>query len=166
MCVIDPTAPNGIRMQNAIYRVTQRDTLVMVNGNRVPLRQSVGNVMVARNAGWYVGGQPLVLAIGNQNVQYLTYGGARVIDPSSVTYLGTVNGYPVYADRDEVADIANALTELRRANAGRDLGAILNERADLRDQIEDVQYLYVPLDAIGCVFQPLQMMEEVLKGGK
>jgi hypothetical protein len=87
-----------------------------------------------------------------------------MIDAGQLSYLGLVNGYPVYADRDEVADINSALAELRRADARRDLGNILDERKDLRDELDDVKRLYVPLQATGCVFQTFQMIEQVRKG--
>lgn len=164
VCVIDPTTSTGIRNQQALYRVAQRDTVVMQNGNRVPLNQVVGNTMIARDADWYVRGQPLRLTMNTETVEYLTYQGAMQIDPNRVAYLGTVNGYPVYADRDEVADVMDALNSVREANRNRDLGEILAERRDLRDELEDVEFLYVPLQRTGCIFQPLQKMEQVRKG--
>lgn len=164
VCVVDPSVPGGLRMQTAIFRYTESDTVVMSNGMRVPLRSSVGTVMTARNADWYVRGQPLTMTLGRDRLEYITEGGAVVIESSRLSYLGTVNGYPVYADRDEVADVNSALASLRAAEAGRDLGAILSERRDLRDEIEDVRFLYVPLESTGCVFQPLKMLEPVTKG--
>ena len=163
VCVIDPTSAAGIRTQNAIL-VEGRDTMVMVNGTRTPLRSAVGQVMVARNADWYVRGQPLTLSIGADRLEYLTHQGAVVIEADRLAYLGTVNGYPVYANRDEVADVMGELNDVRRAQASNDLGKILGERRDLRDELEDVEFLYVPLETTGCVFQPLRMMEQVRKG--
>jgi prepilin-type processing-associated H-X9-DG protein len=164
VCVIDPTAPNGIRMQSATFLPASGDTMVMVNGNRVAIGTTVGNVMVARNADWYVRGEPLTITVGNQKMQYMTYQGATQIDADRLSYLGTVNGYPVYANRDEVADINQALADLRAAQAGRDLGEILAQRKDLRDELDDVSLLYVPLAPTGCVFQTVQMMQQVRKG--
>jgi len=164
VCVIDPTAPNGIRMQSATFLPATGDTMVMVNGNRVRIGTTVGNVMVARNADWYVRGEPLTINVGTERMQYMTYQGAQQIDAERLSYLGNVNGYPVYANRDEVADINSALAELRAAQAGRDLGEILAQRKDLRDELDDVNLLYVPLQPTGCVFQTVQMMEQVRKG--
>ena len=164
VCVIDPTQPGGIRMQSATYRVSQGDTVVTVNGNRVALNTTIGNVMVARNADWYVRGEPLTITIGKDKLQYMTYQGAQQIDSNRLSYVGMVNGYPVYADRNEVADINSALADLRAANASRDLGEILEQRKDLRDELDDVKLLYVPLQPTGCVFQTVQMMEQVRKG--
>ncbi len=164
VCVIDPTQPNGLRMQNAMYMPASGDTMVMLNGNQVRLSSTVGNVMVVRNADWYVRGEPLTITVGKERMQYGTEAGAQMIESSRLSYLGMVNGYPVYADRDEVADINNALADLRRANASRDLGDILDERKDLRGELDDVKRLYVPLQSTGCVFQTFQMIEQVRKG--
>ncbi len=165
VCVVDPTAPGGLRMQSATL-IEGRDTVVTIGGTDRPLRESVGNVMVASNADWYVRGQPLTMRVGGETVEFATYGSARVIEASDLAFLGTVNGVPVYADRDEVADVIDELNELNRARAGTDLGQILEENRELRDELDDVSVVYVPMYATGCVFQGVQRQEEVRKGGK
>jgi hypothetical protein len=165
VCVVDPTAPGGIRMQTATL-IEGRDTVITVGGSDRPFRESVGNVMVASNADWYVRGQPLSMTVGNQKVEFATYGSARTIEATDLSFLGTVNGVPVYADKDEVADVIEELNELNRAQRGTDLGKILEEHKDLREDLEDVKVVYVPLYSTGCVFQGVQRQEEVRKGGK
>ena len=165
VCVIDPTSPGGIRMQTATL-IESRDTVISVGGTDRPFRESVGNVMVASNADWYVRGQPLTMNVGTQKVEFATYGTARTIEATDLAFLGTVNGVPVYADKDEVQDVIEELNELNRAQAGTDLGKILEEHKDLREDLNDVKVVYVPLYATGCVFQGVQRQEEVRKGGK
>lgn len=165
VCVIDPTAPGGIRMQSA-WVVEGRDTVVTVGGSDRPFRESIGNVMVASNAEWHVRGQPLAMTIGTEKVEFATYGEARVIDAGDLAFLGTVNGVPVYADKDDVQDVVEELNELNKAKAGTDLGKLLEEHKDLREDLEDVKVVYVPMYASGCVFQGVQRQEEVRKGGK
>jgi hypothetical protein len=165
VCVIDPTAPGGIRMQTATL-IESRDTVITVGGTDRPFRESVGNVMVASNADWYVRGQPLTMNVGTQKVEFATYGTARTIESTDLAFLGTVNGVPVYADKDEVTDVIEELNELNRAQAGTDLGKILEEHKDLREDLADVKVVYVPLYPTGCVFQGVQRQEEVRKGGK
>lgn len=164
VCVIDPSAPNGVEMRTAYFRPATRDTVVIVNGDRVPLDEVVGPVTTVRNASWFVRGEPLVLTVGDERFEFLTYQGERYIDADRVAFLGTINGYPVYADRDEVADIIGELNDLRRAQATDDLSRILAERNDLRDELNDISYLYAPLESTGCVFQALQPLEPVQKG--
>jgi hypothetical protein len=122
--------------------------------------------MVAGNAPWYVQGQPLTMTVGSGRVEFATYGSARVIEAADLAYVGTVNGYPAYADRDDVADVLDELTELNRTRSGADLGVLLNENRTLRNEFNDVRVLYVPTTATGCVFQAVQRQEEVRKGGK
>jgi hypothetical protein len=164
VCVIDPAQPFGIRMQNALYRVEQGDTVVMQNGDRVPLSQVAGNAMVVGDAGWYLRGEQLSMTVGSQTVRYLAYPSATQIDPNRIAYIGDINGYPVYADRDAISDFSSALNTARAAHPNRDLGAILAERRDLRDALEDVAILYVPLQRTDCIFQPMQLMDPVIKG--
>jgi len=163
VCVIDPTATGGIRMQDAVV-VEGRDTVIVVNGSDRPFRESVGNVMVATNADWYVQGRPLTMTIGTGKAEFATYGTPRMVMGSDLAYLGTVNGYPVYADRDDVKDVIDELNDLRAAQAGKDLGEILNQQKDLRTAMENVKVFYVPTAASGCVFQAVQRQEEVRKG--
>lgn len=162
VCVIDPTATNGIRMQQA-YLVGGRDTVVVVGGSDRPFSTSIGTVSTASNADWYVRGQPLTIGTTN-TLEYATYGSARVIESGDLAFVGTVNGIPVYADRDDVMDINAELTELNRSRPGTDLGVILEENRELRDELDDVKVLYVPMNTTGCVFQAVQLQEQVRKG--
>lgn len=164
VCVIDPTAPNGIRMQEA-FLVGGRDTVVVMSGSDRPFSTSIGTVSTASTADWYVRGQPLTVTIaGGNNLEYATYGSARMISAGDLAYVGTVNGVPVYADRDDVAEINEELAELNRARAGTDLGKILEENRELRNELDDVKVLYVPMASSGCVFQAVQLQEQVRKG--
>lgn len=163
VCVVDPAAPGGLRMQTATL-VEGRDTVVVSNGSDVAFRTTVPSVQTAAGADWYVQGQPLVMTIGNGKASFTTYGTARVIDANDLAYVGTINGYPVYADRDDVNAYINELNEQTRS--GKDLGVILNEQKTLRTSFDAVKVLYVPTASTGCVFQAVQRQEEVRKSGK
>ena len=164
VCVIDPTVPAGYRMQTATFLHASGDTVVTLNGQRVPLDRAVGTVVVAGGQDWYVSGAPLTVTVGNDSYEYLTYQGARQIDANRLTFLGTVNGLPVYADRDQVADVREQLEEVREARGENDLEDILEQEEDLREAIDAVQIVYAPLQPTGCVFQALQRQQQVRKG--
>lgn len=164
VCVIDPGAPNGIRTVNAIYLPETRDTMVEVNGRRVALRNDLPRVMLADDADWFVRGEPLALTLApDLTLEYTTWQSGRVIAANDLAYLGSVRGLPVYASADDVRDFQADLRELREAERSDDLDDILDERADLRGELEDIEFLYVPLRATGCVFQTVQQVEQVLK---
>jgi hypothetical protein len=146
--------------------VENRDTFVVSGDTRRPFRETVGMVTVASGADWYTTGQPLVMNIGNQRVEFTTYGSTRTIASEDLAFLGTVNGFPVYADADDVSDVISELNELNRTRPGTDLGTLLNDQRTLRESLEDVTVLYVPVYSTGCVFQGVQRQEEVRKGGK
>jgi hypothetical protein len=40
---------------------------------------------------------------------------------------------------------------------------LLRDRADLRNALRNVQFMYVPVRGVGCVFQPLHQIEPVIK---
>jgi hypothetical protein len=163
VCVIDPSGEMGIRTVDATFLPASGDTLITVNGQRVALRSTTGNVMVASNASWFVQGQPLTLRLGRENAGFVTFGTSRVVSADDLAYLGTSNGVPVYADREDVGDVMSELRELRRAQNRTDLKDILDEQGDIRDELKDLKVLYVPLQPTGCVFQPLQRQETVRK---
>lgn len=161
VCVIDP---NGeIRMVDATFLPASGDTLVTVNGQRVALRSTTGNVMVATNASWFVQGQPLNLRLGTEQAGFVTFGSSRIVAAEDLAFLGTSNGVPVYADEEDVGDVMSELREMRRARANNDLTDILDEEEDIREELAELKVLYVPLQPTGCVFQPLQRQEQVRK---
>lgn len=164
ICVIDPAAPGGIRTVNAIYLPERGDTMVVVNGTRRALNTTLPDVMLASEADWFVRGEPLTLTLApDLTLEYTTWQSGRVIPANELEYLGTVRGVPVYASRNEVADVIADIRELREAEMTQDLDDILDEREDIRGQIEEIQYLYVPLRPTGCVFQTVQQVEQVRK---
>jgi hypothetical protein len=157
VCVVDPTATGGIRMQEATL-VAGRDTVITVAGTDRPFATSVGTVSTTSNADWFVRGQPLTVNVGKAKWEYVTYGSTRMINSADLTYLGTVNGMPVYADRNEVSSLTT-FTPV----SNREFGDVLNENNDLRTSIDRVKVLYVPANTTGCVFQAVQRQEEVRK---
>lgn len=164
VCVIDPTSDTGVRMVQAIYLIDAGDTVVVQGTRRVALRSTTGNVVVAPDASWYVAGEPLVfLETPDSRTEFVSYGGARVIPSGSLAYLGTQNGIAVYADADDVADVNEQWRELRNANRTGDIDDILEQRAELVEEFDEIEFVYVPMDPIGCVFQALQRVEAVIK---
>jgi hypothetical protein len=165
VCIIDPTAPGGIRIETTAFYMSNapRDTMITVNGQQVLLRSAVGNVMTASSADWYVRGQPLTMTVGNEKIEFQTTGSARMVEASDLAFLGTVNGMAIYADKDDVVDIREEINELNRANRGSDLAKILEEHKDLREDLAKVRTFYVPLQPTGCVFQAVLQQEQVRK---
>ena len=165
VCVVDPTAPGGLRMQSA-YLVGGRDTVVVVNGVDQPFSTSIGTIPTASNADWYVRGQPLTITVGTGKIEYATYGSSRVISSTDLAFVGTVNGVPVYADRNDVSTFIGEFNDVNTAHPGQDLGITLNDQRTLRTSFDNVKVLYVPMTPSGCVFQAVQRQEEVRKSGK
>ena len=81
----------------------------------------------------------------------------------ALAFLGRQQGIAVYADADDVADVREQWRELRNANREGDVDDILENRAELVEEFDEIEFLYVPMDAVGCVFQALQRAEEIGK---
>jgi hypothetical protein len=165
VCVIDPTTGDtGIRTVQAIYLVDAGDTVVVQGANRVALRSTTGDVVIAPEASWYVAGEPLVfLDDGETRTEFMSYGGARVIPAGSLAFLGYQNGIAVYADADDVSDVREQWSDLREEAGEGDLDDVLEQRAELVEEFGEIEFVYVPMDPVGCVFQALQRVEEVRK---
>jgi opacity protein-like surface antigen len=164
VCVIDPAAPGGIRMQEAWFRQQQRDTVVEVGGQRVALRTQVTDIPTAARADWYVRGEPLAFMVGTRRMEFQTWQTPRQIEANQLTYLGRVNGVPVFADRDEAQRFATQLQTARAARADHELTQILAGDRVLRDAVADLAALWVPMQPVGCVFQGFQPAEAAGKG--
>jgi hypothetical protein len=164
VCVIDPSADGGIRNVNAIYLPETGDTMVVVNGARQPISGTLPTVMLANDADWFVRGEPLTINMGGGvTMEYTTWQSARMIDSDDLVFLGTSRGLPVYAAADDVADVREQLREARAAAATGDLDDIVEQNRELRQQMNDIEFLYVPLQPTGCVFQTVQVVEQVRK---
>lgn len=164
VCVIDPGAEGGIQMVDAIYLPETRDTMVVVNGERRMLQTTLPRVTLANEADWFVRGEPLAMQVApDYTIEYTTWQSARMIEADELTYLGDVRGVPVYAANDDAADFQDQLEDLREARMDNDLAAILEENRELRREVEEIQYLYVPLRPTGCVFQTVRQVEQVRK---
>ncbi|MGH7474990.1 MAG: outer membrane beta-barrel protein [Longimicrobiales bacterium] len=167
VCVVDPTTGEfGIRTVSAVYVPSTGDTLVVVNGQRRPLSGTVGTIMLAPQADWYIAGSPMTLTVGRTEAEFVTVGGARQISANDLAYLGNVNGLPVYASRNDVTDLREELADLREARNTNDLEEIFEEEEDVREEFDELDIVYVPLRATDCVFQGLQRVEEVRKAGE
>ena len=152
VCVVDPTLGTGLRTETATITIARGDTTVMVNGTATPLRSAFTGVPVASSAQWYVQGQPLAIGTGRNALAYVSFGSARNIDAGDLTYVGTINGLPVYANKTDVASLT-----------------IPNPPVDITTNptlvtgLKNVQVLYVPVTAYGCNFQPIQLQQAVRK---
>ena len=157
VCVIDDRSEEGLQLLTAYRLRTNGDTVVVMNGDTMALANAVRPTMLATDADWYIRGAPLELGTGPQRVSYTPVGGARMIEPADLVYIGRVNGMPVYIDR------ASATGPLMNFGPTTDLSREISTNAEARAALQNVNVLYVPLQTVGCIFQGLQRQEEVRK---
>ena len=164
VCVIDPGATGGLRNVGALYRPAIGDTFVVAEGVRRPLSETIPRVQLASEADWFVRGEPLRLMLAQDYLlEYTTWRAAVQIEPAELEYLGSIRGLPVYASREEVADVIGRVREASREAGSDDLATVLPRNEALHADFEDIQYLYVPLQPTGCVFQTVQLVPQVRK---
>ncbi len=162
VCVIDPDDPAGVRNVDAVYLIQERDTVI----DGTPIGEYVADIdaPLATEADWYVGGQPLQFEFATApQAEYLTSGTSRVINPDQLAFLGYQNGVPVYANQADVDDVWTEWSALDRTDPDEDIEDLIAGNTELRDAFDDIQFLYVPVQATGCVFQGLERQEEVRK---
>ncbi len=156
LCVVDPSIKGGLKSVDALQNLSNGDTTIVVNGSTVALSSTLPRVPVLEEALWFQRGRPLEVGT-NEKIQFTQMGLARVIDVSSLNFLGTVNGLPVYTDRSSMSAVAEM-------DAGADLTAMVDQNPAVRKLLaEKLAMVYVPLRQTGCLFQPMQRVEQVRK---
>ena len=165
VCVVDPSAATGLTTMDAIYLPETQDTMVVINGTRRPFATAVpANVMVANETDWFVRGEPVTVNMGrNATIEYTTWQSARMIEANQLVMLGTSRGLPIYASVNDVRDFRTDWEAARTAAGSNDLDAIVAQNAALAAELEDTEFLYVPLRTTGCVFQTVRVVEQVRK---
>jgi hypothetical protein len=163
VCVVNPQT-DQLETVSALYMPASRDTMVTVNGQQVNFEQAFPNraPLYAANADWFIAGRPLELSVNGTRTEWVSFGGPRSIEPSDLALLGTLNGTPIYAANEDVAELRSDLMDLQRATTNRDLSQMARERAEVARDLANIDVVYVPLQP-GCVFQPFKRTEEVRK---
>jgi len=152
-------------MVQAIRVEGQADTLVVQAGQRVALRTTVPTVPMVAAADWYIAGRPLQVTVERQEMRFLATGMAAPRQSNQLQLVGTLQGMPVYADRAALGAAADRFAQLN-ATAPVSLTTAVQQHADVRTALLNVRTLYAPAQVVGCVFQPLQLQEEVRKSGQ
>jgi len=156
VCLVDPSAPGGLRTVTATHDLSTNDTTINVNGRTQRLSEVTANVPVASGSTWFVQGQPLEIGTGANALKFVPLGGGRMIEANSLSYIGNVQGMPVYADASTLGPVAGF-------TPGADLSQAVDQRPLIRQALMKIDVVYVPLQATGCTFQPMQMQAEVRK---
>ncbi len=152
LCALAPSQPSGLRTLDAVVVEGREDTLAIVDGRRVPLAAGVGPVRVLGESAW-ASGRTLDLQVGAAVQRYRIYDVARVIEPGQLAFLGTADAVPVFAAAEDVAPVAAELARLQAAE--RELPMRLTGSAPLRARLREIDVLYVPARATGCIFQAM-----------
>ena len=158
----DPIAPGGIMTISGIYRSATRDTVVLQAAGRLPLAKVSESIPVAQNSPWYAASQPLSIVVGRRRSEFARYATPRIIAPGEIALLGRMAGLGVYAPAREVAPM-RAILEAESA-AGKDLERTLNAHREIQAAMDKIELLYVPVQAAGCVFQPLRRVARQRRG--
>lgn len=183
ICVVDDDGDFELRTVDA-FRVADEDRVfVRRNGQEVDLVRAypaTGPVYV-RSARWYMDDEPLEIDFADveddeldemiedreqaledaleegdvERVEWVTFGTSRTFAPGELTFVGTVDGTPVYA---RTADVEPFRTDLRTAHmTTRDLDVILLENDELATHIVELDPVFVAVEPAEneCVFRPL-----------
>ena len=157
MCLVDPTSQSGVQTLSAERNLTTGDTTIMRNGVKTRISDVTSGVPVASNADWYIRGEPFSIGYDKNKLMFVTVGSARTIDANDLDFIGTVNGMPVFAERQDVTP------PLDQLGPNADLNRLVGESKDVHTALDKVKAIYVPLSATGCVFQELDKQVAVRK---
>ncbi len=153
LCALAPDSATGLRTLETVRRADRPDTLALVGDQRVSLAQAMGAVRVVDDAPWLSSAGGFDLAVGGRVERYRLYDVGRVVAPTDLAYLGTVDGIPVYVATTDLVPIQPS--RLWAAAGTHDLASLIQADATLRARMRSIDVLYVPLRPTGCIFQPL-----------
>jgi hypothetical protein len=157
VCVLDINAGGGLRTVNALRKLDTGDTIVVRNGEPTPLRAAVGTVPIAADASWFIRGEPLTIGADKTKLMYLSVGTPQTLAAENLAFLGTVDGMPVYADKSA------AVSPLDVLGPNTDLSKAVVESKNVYTALDNVKTVYVPMNTVGCLFQPLERQAPVRK---
>jgi hypothetical protein len=130
LCAVDPSVWGGLR--------------------RVPADSAIAEVA---GLPWAAARQPLELMAGRVRRRFAPYGVARIINAADLAFIGSVRGLPLFVAAADVEGVRGELEDAARSPSG--LVRALEQRRVLRDRLDRVDVLYAPVQATGCIFQPL-----------
>lgn len=165
VCVVEPQG-FAVRTIEAIRVPTENRVYVMRNGQRVAIETAhpASAPIYVRNATWYMADQPLVInletdptkmtAADRNRIELVLFGSPAQRAASSLVFVGTIDGTPVYAGQSDVAPFRSRLDTALRTNT--DLATILKADAQLARDFGGVSSYYVAVEP-NCVFQPVSV---------
>jgi hypothetical protein len=126
------------------------DTFAVAGRRRVPADSAVAGVA---GVPWAAAKQPLELMAGRARQRFAPYGVPRIVNAADLAFIGSVRGLPLFAAAADVQGVRGELEDAARSTGG--LVRALEQRRTLRDRLDRVDVLYAPVQATGCIFQPL-----------
>lgn len=180
ICVVDEDGDWKLETVSAFRNVDENRVFIRSDGTEIDLVRAYpakGPVYV-KSARWYLDDEPLavdftvdedldvdvetdtdvVVALDEgdvERVEWVTFGTTRTFAPGDLTFIGTVDGTPVYA---RTADVEPFRTDLVTVHATTtDLDRIILDDDHLATHIVELDPVYVAVEPAEneCVFRPL-----------
>jgi hypothetical protein len=168
MCYVDSSG----RLQTiaATRRLSNGDIYVTQNGSDVAFSTAYPTTepLYIKSANWYVASRPMILDLGNgtaittdidvntvpNRVEFVNFGSTMPMSPSDLTYVGSINGTPLYARTSDIGDFRSELDAAMRTTT--DLGKMLADKAFADRYTNAITTFYMPVEpGTSCVFQPV-----------
>jgi hypothetical protein len=147
---VDPSVWGGLREVHIAFMPGAADTFAVAGRRRVPADSAIAEVA---GLPWAAARQPLELMAGRVRRRFAPYGVARIINAADLAFIGSVRGLPLFVAAADVEGVRGELEDAARSPSG--LVRALEQRRVLRDRLDRVDVLYAPVQATGCIFQPL-----------
>lgn len=164
VCVIERT-DYRVREIEAISVPAEDRVYVMRDGQRVRLETAYPATapVYVRGATWYMADRPLVVDLeapvgvdpaDRSRLELVLFGTPAQRSPADLVFVGTIEGTPIYATRNDVAAFRPRLDA--QLATSRDLGTILRADPELAREFAAVSTYYVAVEP-ECVFRPVSV---------
>jgi hypothetical protein len=172
MCVVG--TDGRLQTVDATRYIDSRQIVVSRNGEEVAFStvHPVSEPLYIRSANWYVTSRPFIIdmdadltdtgddldvdVVPENRIELVTFGTRAPLAASEMTFVGTIDGTPVYA---RTSDLGGLRVDLDRELAiTSDLGDILDDEDEFTDRfVNEVETLYMVVEPgeDDCVFQPV-----------
>lgn len=168
MCYVDQ---NGrLQTVSAVRNLSNRNVYVTRNGADVLFATAypTSGPYYIKDSSWYVASRPLILDLGKgtaittdidvttvpNRVEFVNFGSSQPISSADLTYVGSINGTPLYARASDVGTFQSDLDAQLRMSS--DLNRMLADQAFADRYVNEIQTFYMPVEpGTDCVFQPV-----------
>jgi len=168
MCYVDQSG--RLQTVSAVRNLSNSNIYVNRNGSNVLFTTAypTSEPYYIKGSSWYMASRPLMLDLGKgtaittdvdvntvpNRIEWVNFGSSQPIAASDLTFVGSINGTPLYARSSDIGGFQSDLDAAMRTSS--DLSRMLSDQAFADRYVNEIGTFYMPVEpGTDCVFQPV-----------